>query len=362
MTQAQAAVEKAKEQTNGKPSVITVEALIQQSAKQLGRALPAHMNAERLTRIALTTLRLNPKLYQCEPMSFLAALFQSAQLGLEPNVNGEAWIIPYNNKGGMVAQFQVGYLGFIKLFWNHQSSVSLQMETVFKNDEFSYDLGENKIHHKPPVFGDDRGPVIGYYAVAHLANGGRAIKVMSKNEAMAWARKFSKCFDYKTNDFYAGTPWRDHFDAMAMKTVLKQLMKLLPKSIEIQRALAMDETVKTKIDADMVQIPDETDYKELSLVGDGNTQNGTLEGPKADEKVAPINGTPTPSKATQKTALDIKIHEAKAELIKLVGGKDFYYNTLGSMGCEHMTELKPLEREVFLVKLQDKIKSYRMEK
>lgn len=256
------AVEKVKESAMGKGKPLTIEELIQKSADQLKMALPEHMRPERIVRIALTTLKTNPKLYECDPYSFIAALFQSAQLGLEPNLNGEAWIIPYNVKGKMMAQFQVGAYGLVKLFWNHQSSVSLQVEKVHEMDYFEYDLGENKIKHTPPSFDKDRGEVIGYYAIARMSGGGMTFKVLSKTEALNLAKKFSKCYSRNDNKFYAGTPWADHFDSMAMKTVLKQLAKLLPKSIEIQQALAMDETVKTKISGDMVQVPNEDDFKE----------------------------------------------------------------------------------------------------
>ena len=253
-------VEKIKEKALEVKKPLTIQALVEQSARELGKALPSHMRPERIVRIALTTLRMNPKLYQCNPQSFLAALFQCAQLGLEPTILGEAWIIPYNSKDGPVAQFQVGYQGFVKLFWNHQNSVSIQAEVVRRNDQFESDLGENKIHHVPPAFDRERGEVIGYYAVAHLSNGGRQVKVMSKTEILVHAKKFTKCYDAQKGEFMKGTPWSEHFDEMAKKTVLKQLLKLLPKSTEIQHALAMDETVKTRVEANMVEVPNEAEY------------------------------------------------------------------------------------------------------
>jgi len=251
------------------PKIKSIQELVEDSAKQLGRALPSHMKPERIVRIALTCLRLNPQLYKCDPSSFLAALFQSAQLGLEPNVNGEAWIIPYSNKGRLMAQFQVGAYGLVKLFWNHQNAVSLQVEKVHANDHFTYDLGAGTVTHVPPPFGDERGDVRGYYAYATLSNNGHALKVLSKNEAMQLAIKHSKCYDRVSKDFYPGTPWREHFDAMAMKTVAKQLLKILPRSVELQKAMAMDETVKTKLDVDMITVPDETDYSSEQLEVEG---------------------------------------------------------------------------------------------
>lgn len=271
----QSPLEKLKEKTLSTPKSVSIEELIKQSASQLKMALPEHMRPERIVRIALTTLRMNPKLYQCEPQSFLGALFQSAQLGLEPNLNGEAWIIPYkknfkdqngNWKSILVAQFQVGAYGFVKLYWNHQNSVSLQVEKVHEKDEFSYDLGSGELSHKPPMFSEDRGKVIGYYASAQMKNGGRAIKVLSSKEAYEHGKKYSKTWISKESRFDEDSPWNKDFDSMAMKTVLKMLMKILPKSIEIQRALAMDETVKTKIESNMVEVPNEIDYNETKQI------------------------------------------------------------------------------------------------
>src|SRR5689334_22096555 len=116
----------------------SIQDLIKESVAQLGNALPEHMKPERMVRLALTTLRTNPDLYKCETNSVLAAVFQCAALGLEPNVQGEAWIIPYNNrvkvgnewKSVKMAQFQIGAYGFVKLFWHHKNSVALQVETV----------------------------------------------------------------------------------------------------------------------------------------------------------------------------------------------------------------------------------------
>ncbi len=232
-----------------KTGSMSIEQMIQKSAAELGKALPVHMRPERIVRIALTTLRTTPKLYQCNPQSFLAAIFQSAQLGLEPNIEGQAYIIPY----GKEAQFQIGYKGYVELFFRHQSSLSLDMQTVHENDNFDWAYGtESFIKHRPAL--KDRGAVIAYYAVAKLRDGAYLFKVMSKDECMAHGKKHSKSFNSSSS------PWQSDPEAMCKKTVLIQLMKLLPKSIEIQRALAMDETVKTEIKADMFEAKDQIEY------------------------------------------------------------------------------------------------------
>jgi len=241
-------VEKAKKAL-AKTQTMDIATLIQRSAAELGKALPAHMRPERIVRIALTTLRMNPNLYKCNPQSFLAALFQSAQLGLEPNVEGQAYIIPY----GENAQFQIGYKGYVELFFRHQSALSLDMQEVRENDDFDYQYGtESFIKHRPAL--KDRGEVIAYYAVAKLKDGASLFKVMSKDDCLDHGKKHSKNFSSPSST------WKKDQDAMCKKTVLIQLMKLLPKSIEIQKALAMDETVKTKVAADMFEVKDEVDY------------------------------------------------------------------------------------------------------
>ena len=110
----------------------SLETVLNDNYDKLAEVLPKHMDKERLFRIALSTIKQNPRLSQCTPVSFLGALFSSLSIGLEP-VNGKAYIIPYNNSKNingqwvkvMEAQFQIGYQGLIELFYRHQKSISL---------------------------------------------------------------------------------------------------------------------------------------------------------------------------------------------------------------------------------------------
>lgn len=243
--------------------------IIQASVKELEKAVPSCMSAERLARIAVTTIRLNPKLAECTPQSFLGALFQSAQLGLEPNVEGQAYLIPYTNSkyqnGKWVkvpeVQFQIGYKGYIELFYRHSNAVSIDMHTVYENDIFEHSYGTDAyIKHIPSL--KDRGEAIAYYAVAKLKNGGVLFKVMSKDACIEHGKTHSKVFDKETKTFKKDSPWAKEPDAMCKKTVLIQLTKLLPKSVELQKALAMDNTTKSVVKADMFEVPDETNWNE----------------------------------------------------------------------------------------------------
>src|SRR3990167_6005667 len=343
---ANGALDKARVAANNSVTLVTVESKIhkqiENSIGELKKVLPAHLSAERISRLAMTTLKRNPKLYQCNPMTFLGALFQAAQIGLEIDVDGQCHIVPFfdNRTNQMLAQFIVGYKGYATLFYRHQSSVSLSIQTVYKNDLFTYDLAKGECSHVPPAFGQERGEAIGYYAYATMLNGGHSIKVMSKQEASEWGQKYSKCWSNKDKRFIPGTPWDTSFNAMGMKTCMLQLSKVLPKSSELQRALAMDETVKTiptavKGTLDMAELPNEADYTT-------EAEPKVIDAPQAQEQPAK-----TPVSAT-----DVKIHQAKKEL-----GDTKYYQILGEeMGVEHMTDLSNLDKEVFLKKLQDAIK------
>lgn len=226
--------------------------LLTKMSEEIKRALPSMVTSERFQRVALTAFSNNVKLQQCDPVSFISAMMESAQLGLEPNTPlGQAYLIPYGNK----VQFQIGYKGLLELAQRSGKVKTLYAHEVRENDEFDIEYGlEQKLVHKPFLKGD-RGQVVGYYAVYHLNNGGYSFSFMTKNEILDHAQKFSKTFK--------NGPWQSDFDAMAKKTVVKQLLKYAPLSIELQRAMAGDETVKTQISDDMSLIADETEEIEI---------------------------------------------------------------------------------------------------
>lgn len=255
------------------PEQQSLQELVTKSAKELGKALPEHMRPERLVRIALTAVRLNPELGKCSPASFLGALFTAAQIGIEP-VAGRAYILPFNNSrkiGGewktiKEAQFILGYKGVAELFYRHEKAVELSWSEVCEQDDFEYQYGTDAfLKHRPAV--RERGPVIGYYVVAKLQNGGKPFMFMSKDDCMDHGRKHSKTYDKKTNEFYASSPWATSPDAMCLKTVLIQLAKLLPLSVEVQQAIQADESSRDYRDGigDALDIPNTTNWKEAEV-------------------------------------------------------------------------------------------------
>lgn len=231
----------------------TMQALIKTMEAEIATALPSMISSERFQRLALTAFSNNKALQECDPKSFLSAMMQSAQLGLEPNTPlGQAYLIPYNSKQGKQVQFQLGYKGLLELAQRSGKIKAIYAREVYENDEFEIDYGlRQDVRHKPKLRGD-RGNVIGYYAVYHTTDDGYNFEYMSKDEVIAHAQLKSKT--YKVG------PWQTDFNAMAKKTVIKQLLKYAPISIETQRALASDTTVKTKLSDEMADLADEAEY------------------------------------------------------------------------------------------------------
>lgn len=229
---------------------------------EFAKALPSVLTPERFTRMALTALTKTPKLAECSPASFMAAMLEAAQLGLEPNTPlGQAYLIPY----GKSCQFQIGYKGLIDLAHRSEELKSIEAHAVYENDEFDFEFGlAPKLVHKPAM--KDRGEVIWYYAVYHLVNGGYGFEVMSREDVEAHARKYSKTF--------SNGPWQTEFDEMAKKTVLKKVLKYAPLKSDFIRGVAADETM-SKVefeDNDVIIVDDviDLDSEEEDISNDKN--------------------------------------------------------------------------------------------
>ena len=210
----------------------TIRDYIKVYEKEVAKALPSVMTPERFTRIVTTAITNTPKLAECTPQSFVGAMLNCAQLGLEPNTPlGQAYLIPY----GKQCQMQIGYKGLLDLAYRSGQVSTVYAETVYENDTFDYELGlEPKLKHHPAM--SNRGEPVYYYAVIKLKGEGVVFQVMSRDDIEKHARKYSKSFN--------NGPWKTDFDAMAKKTVLKQALKYAPLKTEFARDVAQDDTIK----------------------------------------------------------------------------------------------------------------------
>ena len=229
----------------------TIKDYINAMSGEIAKALPQVMTPERFTRIALSAVSNTPKLGNCTPQSFLGAMMNAAQLGLEPNTPlGQAYLIPFENrkKGITECQFQIGYKGLIDLAYRSGEVKMIDAQTVYENDEFEYELGMDPVlKHKPAR--TNRGNPIYFYATFKLTNGGQGFQVMSIEDVQEHAKKYSKT--------YNNGPWQTNFEEMAKKTVLKKLLKYAPLKTEFVKQVTSDETIKTSISDNMEDVPNE---------------------------------------------------------------------------------------------------------
>lgn len=194
---------------------------------EIARALPKHLDADRIARLALTAVRKDPNLAQCSPESFAGALLTAASLGLEIG-NGEAYLVGY----GRECTFIPGYQGIVKLYWQHPLAEHIDAQAVYSRDEFDYAYGLDPFLTHKPAHGD-RGDVVAYYACAKLKTGARAFVVLTPDEIKQL--RGGKVGPSKS--FKGGDPMR----WMERKTALRQLLKTLPKSTTLMQALDADE-------------------------------------------------------------------------------------------------------------------------
>lgn len=215
----------------------SVATYIQSLTPEIARALPRGMDADRIARVALTVVRTSDiearksgkpqnSLMACSPQSFAGALLTASALGLEPGVNGEAYLVPYKRE----CQLIIGYQGYAKLFWQNPLARHIDAQAVHELDAFDYAYGtEPFLRHKPAQ--GERGPITYYYAVASLSTGGSAFVVLTPDEVK------------KLRGGKVGTSGNidDPMRWMERKTALRQLVKTLPRSTMLNAAMSADE-------------------------------------------------------------------------------------------------------------------------
>ncbi len=220
---------------DGKP--VTLEVLLDRAKGEIAKALPFQMPIDRLYRTAITTVRKNPGLQNCNALSIVACVIQGAQLGLEMDgVLGNAYMVPY----GTEANFQVGYKGLIALSYRSDRISRIDAKWACEGDQFYYEYGTNShITHIPKNESDER---THYYCIVYLSDGTFVFQVMTKKQVDSHRDRYSPSVKKGKH-----SPWDTSYDAMALKTVIRQTLKTTPISTEIQTAISLDEQAEAGI-------------------------------------------------------------------------------------------------------------------
>jgi recombination protein RecT len=206
-----------------------IRTMLEKAKPQIALALPRHLSADRMLRISMTSIRRTPQLLSCNPQSLLGAIMQASQLGLEPDgVLGHAYLIPFKDE----VQLIVGYKGLIDLARRSGQLSTIYARVVCAKDQFEYAYGLTERLEHIPSSENDPGDIVAAYAVAKLKDGALQFECMTRREIDA-IRERSRAKD--------SGPWVTDFPEMAKKTVLRRLCKMLPASVELARAVALDE-------------------------------------------------------------------------------------------------------------------------
>lgn len=220
--------------------------LLQQDAIKnlINNTLNDPKRATRFVSSISSAVAVNPMLQECDGGTILSAALLGESLNLSPSpALGEYYLVPYddNKLGRKVAQFQIGYIGMKQLAIRTGQYKRINILEIKEGELVSYNpldeeivvnLIENELER-------EKAKTIGYYATYELLNGFRTSMYWSKNKMEIHANKYSKAYAARKGYSF----WEKDFDAMAKKTMLRQLLKTAPKSIELQTAFENDMAV-----------------------------------------------------------------------------------------------------------------------
>lgn len=218
-------------------------------------------------------------LQNCDPQSILFAGIRATvyDLPLDNNL-GYAYIIPYwdNKTKKQVAQFQLGYRGELQLIIRSGQAETINATDVREGELESEDIltGEIKLRR---VENRESKKIIGYAAYIRLINGFTKTIYATREEIEAHALRFSK---QKTREGQLANVWASDFDAMAKKTVLKQLVKFAPLTVEVARAFSDDDKIDNNTVDTTATIVNADEEKTISMDDDEATPAETQPQPQ----------------------------------------------------------------------------------
>lgn len=258
---------------------------------QIATALPPQVKPEKFVRVALTAIRQAPDLLKCDRTSLFGSIVTAAQLGLNlETALGTGYLVPFRNRATLV----VGYRGLLELVRRSGQLISIEVDVIYATDRVEWILGdESKLTidrdwQMPP------GEIVGAYAIAKLKGGGIQRMVMTKAQIEAIRKKSPS----------ANSPaWRDAWEEMAKKTVLRRLCKLLPMSAEAQNAIAVDEAAERGASARIIEgdveviEPEEEGNGSDQTAGDQLAKRGRPKKVEGATKAAALDKLAKPSEA-----------------------------------------------------------------
>ncbi len=240
---------------NAPDKAVSFPKMLEAHKAQIALALPKHLSADRMARIALTCFRTTPKLSECDPASVFAAVIQAAQLGLEPGLNGRCYLIPY----GKTCQFIPGWKGLLELV-NRSARASAWTGVIYEGQRFEYQQGDTPSLVIPEISNETNPERIAYaYAVGRVKGAEQpVIELWSVDKIKKHRDKYNKV----GKSHYSFGNW----EMYCRKVVLLQVLKYLPATPELELAMSLSTaaevnaqhlTLQDAIDGTFVPVPEE---------------------------------------------------------------------------------------------------------
>lgn len=226
-------------------------------------------DGQRFISAVISAVQTNPALQECTNQSILSAALLGESLKLSPSPQlGQYYMVPFNDKDrGKVAQFQLGYKGYIQLAirsgqYKKLNVLAIKEGELIKFDPLNEEIVVNLIEDEEQR---EAAETIGYYAMFEYTNGFRKALYWSKNKMEAHALKYSQGYKNDKKKGTAYTFWSKDFDGMAYKTMLRQLISKwgimsidMASAIDADMAVINEDGTKDYVDNDPDVIEMET--------------------------------------------------------------------------------------------------------
>lgn len=215
--------------------------------KMINNTLQDPKRAQRFVAAITSAVATNPALQECDPPTILSGALLGESLGLSPSPQlGQYYLVPYWNKkkGCNDAQFQLGYKGYVQLalrsgYYKHLNVIAVKAGELVRFDPLTEEV---EINLNPDELARENSASIGYLATFEYLNGFRKTIYWSRDKMEAHALRYSKGYAAKKGYTF----WEKDFDAMAFKTMLRQLIsKWGIMSIDLQTAFEQDTIVES---------------------------------------------------------------------------------------------------------------------
>lgn len=223
--------------------------LTQDAVKNQINSVIGGRDGQKFIASIVSAVNTNPALSECTNQSILSAALLGESLKLSPSPQlGHYYMVPFNDsKKGKVAQFQLGYKGYIQLAIRSGQYKKINVLAIKKGELQYFDPLNEDIQVQLMVDDWDareQAETIGYYAMFELTNGFRKALYWSRKQMESHALKYSQGYKRDKDKGTAWTFWSKDFDGMAYKTMLRQLIsKWGIMSIELQNAFDADMAV-----------------------------------------------------------------------------------------------------------------------